>query len=87
MDAEILPVGKRRSAFIQTFEEVLVDKIEDRVAPFDTVAARQAGDLMALRHRHGRPGELRDTTIAGIVLASHATRRETHRILRISRFR
>jgi predicted nucleic acid-binding protein len=70
---QILPVGKRRSALIETFEKVLVDKIESRVAPFDTVAAQQAGDLMALRHRKGRPGELRDTMIAGIVLASHAT--------------
>ena len=70
---QILPAGKRRSALIQTFERVLVDKIERRVAPFDTVAAQQAGDLMALRHRKGRPGEMRDTMIAGIVLTSHAT--------------
>jgi predicted nucleic acid-binding protein len=70
---QILPAGKRRSSLIQTFEKVLVEKIERRVAPFDTVAARQAGDLMALRHRKGRAGELRDTMIAGIVLASHAT--------------
>ena len=70
---QILPVGKRRSALIQTFEKVLLDKIESRVAPFDTAAAQQAGDLMALRHRKGRPGEFRDTMIAGIVLASHAT--------------
>jgi len=70
---QILPVGKRRSQLIQTFERVLVDKIESRVAPFDTVAAQQAGDLMAQRYRKGRPGELRDTMIAGIVLASHAT--------------
>lgn len=70
---QILPAGKRRSALIQTFEKVLVDKIESRVAPFDTASAQQAGDLMALRHRKGRPGELRDTMIAGIVLASHAT--------------
>jgi predicted nucleic acid-binding protein len=70
---QILPVGKRRSALIQTFEEGLVDKIEGRVAPFDAVAAQQASDLMALRHRQGRAGALRDTMIAGIVLASHAT--------------
>jgi toxin FitB len=30
---QILPAGKRRSAFIQTFEEILVDKIERRIAP------------------------------------------------------
>jgi predicted nucleic acid-binding protein len=70
---QILPVGKRRSILIQAFEKVLVDKIERRVAPFDTVAAQEAGDLMALRHKKGRPGELRDTMIAGIVLACHAT--------------
>jgi predicted nucleic acid-binding protein len=69
---QILPVGKRRSALIQSFE-ALLDKIERRVAPFDTTAAQQAGDLMALRHKKGRPGELRDTMIAGIVLACHAT--------------
>src|SRR5215470_12901303 len=70
---QILPAGKRRSALIQAFEKVLVDKIASRVAAFDIVAAQQSGDLMALRHRTGRPGELRDTMIAGIVLASHAT--------------
>jgi toxin FitB len=70
---QILPLGKRRSALIQAFEKALVDKIERRVAAFDTAAAQQAGDLMALRHKKGRPGELRDTMIAGIVLACHAT--------------
>jgi toxin FitB len=70
---QILPVGKRRSILIQAFEKVLVDKIERRVAPFDTVAAQEAGDLMAVRHKKGQPGELRDTMIAGIVLACHAT--------------
>jgi hypothetical protein len=70
---QILPLGKRRSVLIQAFEKALVDKIEGRVAAFDTVAAQQAGDLMALRHKKERPGELRDTMIAGIVLACHAT--------------
>jgi predicted nucleic acid-binding protein len=70
---QILPVGKRRSALIQAFDKALLDKIERRVAPFDTIAAQQAGDLMALRHKRVRVGELRDTMIAGIVLACHAT--------------
>ncbi len=68
---QIMPPGKRRSLLIQAFEAVL-DKIAHRVAPFDIAAAQQAGDLMASRHRKGRPGELRDTMIAGIVLARHA---------------
>lgn len=78
---QILPAGKRRSALIQIFERALVEEIESRVAPFDTVAAQHAGDLMAVRYRKGRPGELRDTMIAGIVLASHArlaTRNTSH---------
>ena len=70
---QILPLGKRRTILNQAFEQVLVDKLERRIAPFDAAAAQQAGDLMALRHRKGRPGESRDTMIAGIVLACHAT--------------
>jgi toxin FitB len=68
---EIMPAGKRRSLLIEAFEAVL-DKIGHRVAPFDIAAAQQAGDLMASRHKKGHPGELRDTMIAGIVLARHA---------------
>jgi len=40
-----------------------------------------ARDLMASRHKKGRPGELRDMMIAGIVLAQHAalaTRNTAH---------
>jgi len=77
---QIMSLGKRRSLLIQAFEAVL-DKIGYRVAPFDAAAAQQAGDLMASRQKKGRPGELRDTMIAGIVLAHHATlatRNTTH---------
>ena len=70
---QILPTGKRRSVLIETFERVLVDTLQSRIVSFDLAAAQHAGDLMALRHRKGRPGELRDTMIAGIVLASNAT--------------
>jgi toxin FitB len=69
---QIMPLGKRRSVLIQAFEAVL-DKIGHRVASFDAAAAQQAGDLMASRQKKGRPGDLRDTMIAGIVLAHHAT--------------
>jgi predicted nucleic acid-binding protein len=73
-------VGKRRSFLISAFEGVL-EKIGHRVIPFDIEAAERAGDLMASRHRKGRPGELRDTMIAGIALVRHATlatRNTTH---------
>jgi predicted nucleic acid-binding protein len=77
---QILPAGKRRSFLIQAFETVL-EKIGQRVASFDGAAAQQASDLMAARHKKGRPGDLRDTMIAGIVLAHHAalaTRNVSH---------
>jgi toxin FitB len=70
---QILPAGKRRNALIRAFDTLIADKIEHRIAPFDAAAAEHAGNLMAARHRQGRPGDLRDTMVAGIVLAHHAT--------------
>jgi toxin FitB len=78
---QTMPAGKRRAALMQAFETVLADKIERRIAPFDTPAAQQAADLMAVRYRAGRPGDLRDTMIAGVALAcqaSLATRNTAH---------
>jgi hypothetical protein len=70
---QTMPVGKRRAVLMRAFESVLADKIDRRIAPFDAAAAQQAGDLMAVRYKKGRPGDLRDTMIAGIVLACRAT--------------
>jgi len=68
---------KRRSALIQAFDGVL-DKIGHRVVAFDVAAAQRAGGLMASRPRKGRPVELTDTIIAGIVLAQHAALATAH---------
>lgn len=70
---QTMPLGNRRSALVEAFETVLADKIDRRIAPFDAAAAQLAGDLMAVRQKKGRPGDLRDTMIAGIVLAFRAT--------------
>ncbi len=69
---QIMPGGKRRSLLIQRFEGLL-ERIGRRVVPFDVAAAQEAGDLMAARQKKGRSGDLRDTMIAGIVIAQHAT--------------
>ena len=53
---QILPVRKRRTALVQAFEKVLVDKIESRVAPFDTAAAQEAGRLWTKSAIPGRKG-------------------------------
>lgn len=70
---QILAVGRKRSLLTAMFESFIEQAIEGRVAPFDSEAAERAGELMAMRHRRGRPGELRDPMIAGIVLARRAT--------------
>ncbi len=70
---ESMPPGRRREQMTQAVEAVLKEEIEERYLFFDIAAARQAAELMALRKRKGRPVELRDTMIAGIALASHAT--------------
>lgn len=69
---EALPAGKRRSALITSFENWLFQVVQQRIAPYDELAARRAAELAAERQRTGRPGELRDTMIAGIVLANQA---------------
>jgi hypothetical protein len=70
---EILPPSRRRVSLEAAFERVIEDDIERRVVPFDFAAAQAAALLMAERKRTGRTGDLRDTMIAGIVMASHAT--------------
>ena len=69
---QIMATGQRRSRLLEAFE-ALLEKMGHRVAPFDDEAAAQTADLMASRQRKGRPVELRDTMIAGIVSARHAT--------------
>jgi toxin FitB len=77
---QVMAVGRRRDFLMHGFD-ILLEKIDHRVAPFDDSAARHASELMAVRHKKGRLGDLRDTMIAGVVLAQHgtlATRNTTH---------
>jgi predicted nucleic acid-binding protein len=69
---QILANGRRKTVLVGAFEELL-SRLGQRVLTFDVAAAGQASDLMAARHRKGRPVDLRDTMIAGIALAQHAT--------------
>ena len=69
---QILPGGKRRAQLMRSFEQLL-EKIENRVLTFDRAAAEAAGDLMAWRRSKGHSVDLRDTMIAGIVTAQHAS--------------
>ena len=64
---------RRQDALLRLFELLLKNMIEGRIASFDAGAGIQAAELMAQRKRAGRPAEVRDTMIAGIVLANRAT--------------
>lgn len=70
---QTMPRSLRQEAMAKTFEVLLDAKLDGRVASFDSEAAQQAAILMALRKAKGRPGDVKDTMIAGIVLASRAT--------------
>ncbi len=71
-ELEIMAAGKRQARLSELFERIL-DRFRERIAVFDTEAARLAASLTALRRSKGRVGELRDTMIAGIVLANRAS--------------
>lgn len=68
-----MPVGRRQVIRLAAFERTLEDDLERRILPFDNGAAEHAASLAEARHRAGRPRELRDTMIAGIVLEQRAT--------------
>jgi predicted nucleic acid-binding protein len=69
----LLPDGKRRAGLVSAFARLLEEDLENRVLDFDTGAALEAAELTAQRQRAGRSVDIRDTQIAGIALARHAT--------------
>jgi predicted nucleic acid-binding protein len=69
----LLPDGKRRRTLTSDFGRLLEEDLENRVLDFDTGAANEAAELAARRQRAERPIDIRDTQIAGIALARHAT--------------
>jgi predicted nucleic acid-binding protein len=69
----LLPTGPRRQVLETLFARLLNEDLENRVLDFDSAAATQAASLAAVRQKSGRPVDMRDTQIAGIVLARRAT--------------
>jgi hypothetical protein len=67
-----LPKGKRRKALESAFDKLLVEDLEGRVLDFDQPAAEAAAQLAAGRQREGQTIDMRDTQIAGIVIARRA---------------
>jgi hypothetical protein len=69
---EILVDGKRRRALERGFTNALREDLGGRVLPFDERAAELAAGFAAKRRRAGRPVDMRDMQIAGIVAGRRA---------------
>ena len=67
-----LPGGKRKRALQDAFDAMLAEDLEYHVLDFDRAAANRAGEISAKLHGLGRPVEIRDVQIAGIVSVRHA---------------
>lgn len=90
----LLPPGRRRKELAAELDRVMdehialrdageqpIGSVDGRILAFDSAAARATAAVAAERRRAGRPGELRDSMIAGIALAtggSLATRNTRH---------
>lgn len=69
----LLPKGRRQQTLEEAFARLLQDDLANRVLDFDSAAATEAALLAAEHQKIGRPVDIRDTQIAGIALARHAT--------------
>jgi len=68
----LLPKGRRRQTLEAAFDKLMVEDLEGRVLDFDQPAAEAAALLAARRQRDGLSIDMRDTQIAGIVVARRA---------------
>lgn len=68
----MLPKGRRRRTLEVAFEKLMGEDLEGRVLDFDQPAAQAAARLAAVRQRNGHSIDMRDTQIAGIILARRA---------------
>jgi predicted nucleic acid-binding protein len=76
-----LAAGRRRRALESAFARLVEEDLEHRVLDLDRDAAAEAASLAAAREGKGRPVDVRDTLIAGIVQARRgvlATRNVRH---------
>jgi hypothetical protein len=70
---QALPAGKRRNALRGAFEDMLRSDLGGRVLDFDSPAAAASAEIAAKQRAAGRPVDVRDVQIAGIVAARRAT--------------
>jgi toxin FitB len=69
---EILAKGRRRKQLEEDFAQTIAEDFDGRVLDLDQAAAEKAAMLCAERRLQGRPIDMRDTLIAGIVVSRRA---------------
>lgn len=69
---EILANGRRRRRLEDAFSQALLQDFDGRILFFDEAAAAAAAAIAAAQRHTGRPVEIRDVQIAGIVAARKA---------------
>jgi predicted nucleic acid-binding protein len=70
---EILATGRKRQNLETALDRLLHRSMHEKILPFDQDAAEHAARISAERRASGRPSEIRDVEIAGIVRARKAT--------------
>ena len=69
----VLPAGERKAALEHAFDQVIDEDLRGRVLDFDARAATVTGEIAAKLRALGRPVDMRDAQIAGIIAARRAT--------------
>ena len=70
---DALPDGERKTALQNAFHQAVYVDMQGRILDFDAPAAAAAGTIAARQHALGRPVDMRDAQIAGIIAARRAT--------------
>lgn len=70
---DVLPDGERKTALQNAFHQAVYEDMQGRILDFDAPAAAAAGTIAAGQRALGRPVDMRDAQIAGIIAARRAT--------------
>ena len=69
----IMPVGRKRHALERIYEQIMYEMLGGRIIALDAEAAERSAVIGSVLRTHGRPIDIRDLMIAGIVAANGAT--------------
>ena len=70
---DALPDGERKTALQNAFHQAVYVDMQGRILDFDAPATAAASTIAARQRALGRPVDMRDTQIAGIITARRAT--------------